>query len=35
MENQDYFEDRIGLQLLQEKVGAIRKEMAKVIVGQQ
>jgi MoxR-like ATPase len=35
MENQDYFEDRIGLQLLQEKVGAIRKEMAKVIVGQE
>ena len=35
MENQDYFEDRIGLQLLQEKVVAIRLEMAKVIVGQQ
>jgi MoxR-like ATPase len=35
MENQNYFEDRIGLQLLQEKVDAIRKEMAKVIVGQE
>ncbi len=35
MENQDYFEDRIGLQLLRDKVTAIRKEMAKVIVGQE
>jgi len=34
MENQEYFEDRIGLKLLQEKVDAIKKEMAKVIVGQ-
>jgi MoxR-like ATPase len=34
MENQEYFEDRIGLKLLQEKVEAIRSEMAKVIVGQ-
>lgn len=34
MENQEYFEDRIGLELLQEKVDAIRKEMAKVIIGQ-
>jgi len=35
MENQEYFEDRIGLKLLQEKVGEIRKEMAKVIIGQE
>lgn len=34
MENQEYFEDRIGLKLLQEKVDAIKKEMAKVIIGQ-
>ena len=34
MENQEYFEDRIGLKLLQEKVEAIKMEMAKVIVGQ-
>ena len=34
MENQEYFEDRIGLKSLQEKVDAIKKEMAKVIVGQ-
>jgi MoxR-like ATPase len=34
MENQEYFEDRIGLKLLQEKVEAIKTEMAKVIVGQ-
>jgi len=34
MENQEYFEDRIGLKLLQEKVEAIKSEMAKVIVGQ-
>ncbi len=35
MENQEYFEDRIGLQLLSAKVDAIREEMAKVIVGQE
>ncbi len=35
METQEYFEDRIGLTLLQEKVEAIKKEMAKVIVGQE
>ena len=35
MENQEYFEDRIGLKLLQEKVEAIKGEMAKVIVGQE
>lgn len=35
MENQEIFEDRIGLKLLQEKVNAIKKEMAKVIVGQE
>jgi len=34
MENQEYFEDRIGLKLLQEKVEAIKSEMAKVIIGQ-
>ena len=34
MENQEYFEDRIGLKLLQEKVEEIKKEMAKVIIGQ-
>ena len=34
MENQEYFEDRIGLKLLQEKVEAIKLEMAKVIIGQ-
>ena len=34
MENQEYFEDRIGLKLLQDKVEAIKSEMAKVIVGQ-
>jgi len=34
MENQEYFEDRIGLKLLQEKVDAIKAEMAKVVVGQ-
>ena len=35
MENQEYFEDRIGLRLLSERVDAIREEMAKVIVGQE
>ena len=35
MENQEYFEDRIGLKLLQEKVDVIKKEMAKVIIGQE
>jgi len=35
MENQEYFEDRIGLELLQEKVGEIKKEIAKVIIGQE
>jgi len=35
MENQEYFEDRIGLKLLQEKVEEIKKEMAKVIIGQE
>ena len=35
MENQEIFEDRIGLTLLQEKVQAIKNEMAKVIVGQE
>jgi len=35
MENQEYFEDRIGLKLLQEKVDEIKKEMAKVIIGQE
>ena len=34
MENQEYFEDRIGLKLLREKVDEIKKEMAKVIIGQ-
>jgi MoxR-like ATPase len=34
MENQEYFEDRIGLQQLQDKVEAIKNEMAKVIIGQ-
>lgn len=34
MENQEYFEDRIGLKLLKEKVDEIKKEMAKVIIGQ-
>jgi MoxR-like ATPase len=34
MENQEYFEDRIGLKSLQEKVDAIKTEMAKVIIGQ-
>lgn len=34
MENQEYFEDRIGLKLLQEKVEEIKREMAKVIIGQ-
>lgn len=35
MENQEIFEDRIGLKLLQEKVDAIKNEMAKVIIGQE
>lgn len=35
MENQEYFEDRIGLKLLQEKVDVIKKGMAKVIIGQE
>ena len=35
MENQEYFEDRIGIQLLFEKVVEIKEEMAKVIVGQE
>jgi len=35
MENQEYFEDCIGLKLLQEKVDEIKKEMAKVIIGQE
>ncbi|MFA9389978.1 MAG: AAA family ATPase [Prolixibacteraceae bacterium] len=35
MESQEYFEDRIGLKLLQEKVTAIKLEMAKVVVGQE
>ena len=35
MENQEYFEDRIGLQLLSAKVAAIKEEIAKVIVGQE
>jgi len=35
MENQEVFEDRIGLQLLQEKVNAIKIEMAKVVIGQE
>ncbi|NEW81459.1 MAG: MoxR family ATPase [Mariniphaga sp.] len=35
MENQEYFEDRIGLKLLQEKVEEIKREMAKVIIGQE
>ena len=35
MENQEYFEDRIGIQLLSAKVAAIKEEMAKVIVGQE
>jgi len=35
MENQEYFEDRIGLKLLQEKVDVIKNEMAKVIIGQE
>lgn len=35
MENQEVFEDRIGLRLLQEKVDAIKMEMAKVIIGQE
>ena len=35
MENQEYFEDRIGLQLLTTKVAAIKEEIAKVIVGQE
>ena len=34
MENQEYFEDRIGLQPLKEKVEAIKTEAAKVVVGQ-
>lgn len=34
MENQEYFEDRIGLNLLQQKVETIKIEMAKVVVGQ-
>ncbi len=34
MENQEYVDDRIGLKSLQEKVDAIKAEMAKVIVGQ-
>jgi len=34
MENEEYFEDRIGLKLLREKVDEIKKEMAKVIIGQ-
>lgn len=35
MENKEVFEDRIGLKVLQEKVDAIKKEMAKVIIGQE
>ena len=35
MENQEYFEDRIGLRSLQEKMEAIKAEMAKVVVGQE
>lgn len=35
MENQEVFEDRIGLKLLQDKVDAIKMEMAKVIIGQE
>lgn len=35
MENQEYFEDRIGLKALQEQVEEIKKEMAKVVVGQE
>ena len=34
MENQEYFEDRIGLKQLQEHVNALKVEMAKVVVGQ-
>ena len=34
MENQEYFEDRLGLKAVQEKMEEIKKEMAKVVVGQ-
>ncbi len=35
MENQEYFEDRIGLNVVREKVDAIKTEMSKVIIGQE
>lgn len=35
MENQEYFEDRIGLKAVQAKIEEIKKEIAKVIVGQE
>ncbi len=35
MENQEYFEDRIGLNVVRDKVDAIKTEMSKVIVGQE
>jgi len=34
MENQEYFEDRIGLNLLQASIESVKREMAKVIIGQ-
>ena len=35
MENQEYFHDRIGITALKEKVDLIKKEVAKVVVGQE
>lgn len=35
MENQEYFEDRIGLNVVRDKIDAIKAEMSKVIVGQE
>ncbi len=35
MVSEQHFEDRIGLQFLQEKVGALKNEIAKVLVGKE
>ncbi len=34
MENQEYFEDRIGLNIVRDKIEAIKTEMSRVIIGQ-
>ncbi|MFA5326748.1 MAG: MoxR family ATPase [Prolixibacteraceae bacterium] len=35
METQEYFEDRIGLNVVRDKIDAIKTEMSKVIIGQE